>query len=1123
MRRTQQCTYGGGKNNEGVDQDHRQVNAEIGIENRKLEFIHHESGFTEETFMNNNDDDAFNDENGDMDMDTYCHQKYCRQQEFQEELAAKTSTKSSINEMNENLFQSSDSQNNSQIMNAIKNGYEVLLSRLQKNDDITGFTEESQEINQKVGTDEVYVDGDKVENENDEDLGNGNDMIVDNNHHIKETSNEKEANADERVDHEDKGDHKLDLDVQKHSSNLDDQRKHGVMTDQISLLNSPNNDSKKKSLFQLPNQTTYQRIIYKDSSENEINSNKQSGVNVDMRNEHVTRREVHTIEQNKNNHATGDETVTTEKNNSRSGISINDLLSPVNVYDGVTQSLPTQMILTPPDNSINSNATTASTSSEMNCHSSANRMATSQNECRKLENYESPMDQIQSNLDSIYGASTEVIRTPSVSKSQDIDSVKSSDYQRINPNDSDEYKDVKKTNQDIKSVSQHGNNSMDQSLTTMNDDSSFNSDTLPLSSPTKSFQSCLRTSCLKSTSNNFGAKAMTSKSAVNRSVDRSSTNEIEKEKNVNDSLEMKTVIAGLPASLESVYNSNDNLDCENGPSKQNSLSHHSLFGPTSSQHEVALSYPNDYIEEQECAAKGKGKENLIDYSKEAKKSVTYGQHEKPLLQKEEVPLSKPSYPKSLCEKKKPATAVQVIIKKSNNHDVNDDIVDSDEESGRQDGNFNKGSIANYSFLPPSPGSRQERIDTHGEKMNKSKQILDVADEKSFDDHIQNDFGKCSTGDNQSNCEVGEIVKDISQYVRTEKYGKKDEAHEIVEKDAKSNPANAAVKKSSRSLNLPHPSKDNDVDGEMMLSLTDTQPEMEQNYTKRTKLHRIKRGVKSLFDVKSPQYQKAKKDVKNHVDCIQPELDDEILEGNTFEQIDDLDEAINARGKDSHPYSQTDSDIITTLQNLREINVNEIKEKLLKSPLLCMETAQKKLDVVCIENKKLKESNTFFMEENAQLKHRLSIMSARLKEKTRLCNEVKNELDQIQPLIQIVQKMGNSSETITTEVEGEKSEKRKLRKANNQHSSSKEKDDILEGDKTLKNSLFETPRPQHRGQRVEKSAVVSVSTNKRTKGIITFKVGKWGTFSISVSDSVAHHFQDSLEIIENSWVEIQAWT
>jgi len=190
-------------------------------------------------------------------------------------------------------------------------------------------------------------------------------------------------------------------------------------------------------------------------------------------------------------------------------------------------------------------------------------------------------------------------------------------------------------------------------------------------------------------------------------------------------------------------------------------------------------------------------------------------------------------------------------------------------------------------------------------------------------------------------------------------------------------------------------------------------------------------------------------------------------------------------------SQSTRDIKSQLFKLKRMNVKKLKDQLMKSPVHSSKATRKKIEKLTKQNKLLTKSNKKFARDNKKMKMKVSSITAKLKEKKNLCAEMKSQLDQLQSLLEVVQKIGFEGENNRNKQKRKKSASSKGVCGTTRADTSPH----LETDRGSNDEAQETPRKKlayHSPKSGKKSlGLVSSSPRKRkkvqrSKGNVTFK-------------------------------------
>ena len=757
-------------------------------------------------------------------------------------------------------------------------------------------------------------------------------------------------------------------------------------------------------------------------------------------------------------------------------------MTPMYVYNGITQSLPTQMPTTP-----------------NNGESLTKNASTTQDQLSPEVKESSGSHLFEFDNDSLYGASTEVIKSPCSQKHESL---------KVNVNDLNSVGELVSNNNSLYEVSTDkikSQNVKSQNETYENSNLSRN-------------DSCVKTPV---------------KSSSEGHVQHSSTDTIEKAsllcdgivkpnvmKDLHCSEETKTIDGDLVGSDEAFDDSQSDKDrksieiCESNQLDSDtkssaSKSNTSLLGPTPSQSNDMLSYPHDYPNE--CSKQDK----RIESDKIKGREVTPCGKFNTMNREKNCSYENPRIDESAFHDGKSSGALQTSqnlseilqekaclsrTKTLTKLPVRDDIVDSEgeEDKSKSDGeqlhNGGKRSPPPLTFLPPSPGSRKEAQDLvivsprlkHASSLienNVRMKPRNIESKKRGSELIDGGDYKGDIGD--------EIVEDPSQTVhdmnlQTDEIGVKATSNtnyehgKLVLKGSgmiAENPPHATsdtLQFPAETIKTREAMESNKIE-ETLCSLTDTQPNDEQTNECRRDLKRLRRGSEMKMEENRQTKVRTILDDTLHENSFGKEngKEDYLIRRSEYYDADNEPESDNETTAECQSFevdevvhSQSTSDIKATLQSLKDINVSKLKQCLETFPVESMKGAKEEIDALRKKNKELQKMNKLHLREKSELQKRLNSMSGKLEEKRKLCDEMKAQLDEVHSLIEVVQAMNVTREKSTSKGSSKKlSKKKKAKQALDQYQS-----DGGEEEK-IKNSDQES---------IDKGNSKKLSKKKRTK-------------------------------------------
>ncbi len=871
----------------------------------------------------------------------------------------------------------------------------------QLNDDMVGFTEDSQSIIQASDERDLKeTEAIDLLNEKNKEM----DIVENNsNHYVKQSQDLKcnhtdcieECNDDDNESvttaHHDNKMNRLEAEVEKEA--LDKNSKEENI--------SENNDLKKN---------------YSDTNEKHMQDSDQN------HREYILNDEVKVFDEGGVNNATFKSEVDSS-------------MTPLYVYNGITQSLPTQLH----NSSIPQYHEYADTKkvSDTCQHSQSSRRK------ETIDHY-----QLDSNDESMYAASTEMINSEN----------------------------------NLSQLMQHD----DDENTHVSHDTLYDKSTVPLQTPTKSpvESKPAHTSPPNSGSGetmtiigSYTENSHTLKTNLNddlESPDKSQTKDIDlgdtmvQYRNAATSSPHSTAetstLSQQNESEETITITGEDLITSTKTTQQNENSvsskfesNKSLLGPTPTQTIDTLSYPNDYENKYSEIEKAKNETTAhkSNQSNVKERCENRSIDEAPIGTNNSMVSSHTmTTSQNLLESPQEKSATTDSAKITSKSTTKDDIIDSEGEemkkekskhANRQHKSERRDSTS-FSFLPPSPGKRQDKVsnDPIDEVEVRKRKLTFMQDTK---ENLDDD-----------------IVEDPSQ----------------VDVDL--------AKASSKDT----PSMDNPVKKAEAYILTDTQPDEdadhEQQKTKKTEYKRIKRGIMTASLERDSRDETI---VTSHNNIAEDEN----------EWFDDDDE--DSDESDVELQSQTTCDIKSMLQTLKEVNVDELKQNLVNHSVFSLKNAQEKIDALTTRNKKLRGMNKRHEEEKNQLKKKLKVANARLDEKTKLCQDMKAKLEELQPLIEVIQSLGLRKQDKSTPKRNRSLAKKKRFKQSSPVQKDKDKDEensdaseqessISDDDQKPRKLTFQTPKNAHSSKRKNDVGVVTISDRKtrmkkRAKGNITFQV------------------------------------
>jgi hypothetical protein len=280
-------------------------------------------------------------------------------------------------------------------------------------------------------------------------------------------------------------------------------------------------------------------------------------------------------------------------------------------------------------------------------------------------------------------------------------------------------------------------------------------------------------------------------------------------------------------------------------------------------------------------------------------------------------------------------------------------------------------------------------------------------------------------------------------------------------------------KSSHDFKHSNDATDSDTDGEddyipdarrracNVSSLDDTQPEDEDNKPL-INLRRVKRGrvVSRREVVRSGHASNGSSD------------EEQEFTDNVFEQ-----------------QSQNTRDIKFQLQKLNQYDIKNMARKLLQTPVATQKVLEEKIGSLANKCNSLETQNKELAREKASIAKELMALKCQLKEKNALIAEMKQRLDEYQPLLEAVQKLNMKSQS--REVDETPTPKQSAKRRSKQPSAQ----NIEAAENVSLGDDYSTPN-QKSLDRKNAVNVVSVSNQKRkrksnVKGNMTFSVSIHG--------------------------------
>jgi hypothetical protein len=760
------------------------------------------------------------------------------------------------------------------------------------------------------------------------------------------------------------------------------------------------------------------------------------------------------------------------------------------VYNGITQSLPTQLTMSLPENNSKQddsiqNHNDVQYKNEMVQvgfnHEHQHELPQSQSKhqnaqldlssCEKnvrgvgVEGIQSPdttqeMPQKsnessgcnQSNIDIFNGGSTEGMKSPTVPKSQ---------------NDSNN--------------ENGGNNTSNEE---MEDHFENSEQTFPPSynAPTMQFEASLKSPSYDTSQNTVKT------SDINNNLSNSKQPPVSKEVETNDGVVADRILHEKEDSNKNTANLG-NTKIDNPIANYNP----SLLGPTPTPTHDTLSYPLDHLGE--CNEMKDVKNQIIEINESS--HTKKDQRSNDCLNPNEA-LDYGSIPQTtakvitLSSKKEKDNRIDQTFNKKI---TKDDIVDSDGEEAKFDHAGGKtGRQRSFTFLPPSPGKRQE-----------SNSDNEINRKYSPNEKVQ--VENCNKRDEI----VDEIVEDPSQNeALVSKSSKIATNEERICPLIDTQPRDDIVEDPSQNEALVSKSSKIAENEERMCPLIDTQPDELQQQSSETNFIRIKHGTDSAVD-------NAKDVVETY--SSHSETDENEFGSDADMNFNDEDEDDDCQECDPNEeylddvapteFSQTTSAIKSVLENLKTIDVNEIAKNLKKHPAKRMKDLETKCESLTQENKELRNNNKKVQRQKSQLEKKLTTTSARLEEKEKLCEDMKVQLDKLQSLIDVVNKMGFASKSNNKKRKAAKSPKKGSPNSikssgrslpDDEHFLESDKEDDSTSETSAPKKLnFQTPKGKYTAEK-ESVGIVTISERKvkkkrKVRGNVTFQVSKYMLTSV----------------------------